>query len=136
MWPGGGAPAEAARAVVWVCLLMAGGCDTRSSGGSRVTMPAEGTRIGDILALHHPGLLARMGMKLLQFLRKPQQSPFFILTTSGSGTVSLNLDALHEAARQADATKFVVLSPSTCVTSRALKVSLLSEHISNESRFL
>lgn len=129
VWPGTKAAARLARAAVNACHQMAGGCAISSTGGRRITSPVKGADLAAFLREHHSGLLACAGSKLFQFLRKPQESPFFVVATSGtvSGTVSVDLDALHAAARlsREDATSFLVLSPSTCATSQTLKVRFL-----------
>lgn len=124
VWPGSDAAALLARAIVQVCLQMADRSVTRSTGGSRVTVPTNATYLEAFLAAHHGGLLARTGLKLLEFLREPQLSPFFVVAPSASGTISLNLDTLEVAGlrRAAEDASLVKLSATTCARSQALGV--------------
>lgn len=128
VWPGSDAKSEVARAVVRGCLQNPDGCAVRGTGGSRMTPPIEGGRLGAFLSsAGHRGLLASIGCKLLAFLREQQQSPFFAVSKSTGGGdtyVSLNLDALRAAAGRSTsvATSYAVLSPSICETSQVVKV--------------
>ena len=125
VWPGSDTAAELARAVVQGCLHMADGGVTRSPQGSKITVPVEGSRLGDFLAAHHNGLLAHSGQKLLEFLREPLQSPFFVLYPSHTGSISLDLDALQAAgsrpAAEDASRKLVSLSPSACYLKAAIR---------------